>query len=221
MKNAIMIRALICINLCSVFFIQYSSSQTTSKPVKIVWASNLKGDFSFTKKWSYPEGVYKNEYGQLSCDGLCPPEIDKMIDSRGKIYKDSLKSFYKYVDTTHLQHTISYDAWCYEWGGTDFIEVYRKSNDTVFCRTLTNVATHCSLELTIKDDYCVAVIDLVSIVAGGNAKFYCTNGSVIIDKDLWKQSILKATFNFNFDHPENPKKPIFWKGNIYSKINIL
>ena len=221
MKSPIIIRALLCINLCSFVFIQYSSSQITSKPVKIVWVTHLKGDFSFTKKWSYPEGVYKNEYGQLSCDGLCPPEIDNMKDDRGKIYEDSLRAFYKYVDTAHLQHTISSDAWCYEWAGTNFIDVYRMSNDMVFCKTLTNVATHCSLELTIKDDNCVVVIDLASIVAGGNAKFYCTNGNIIIDKDLWKQGILKATFNLNFGHQENPKKPIYWKGKIYSKINSL
>ena len=221
MKGTVIIKALFCIHLSLIVFIQHSPSQTTSTPVKIVWATDLKGDFSFTKQWSYPEGVYKNKYGQLSCDGLCPTEIDNMKDAKGKIYKDSLKAFYQYVDTSHLHHTISCDAWCYEWAGTDFIGVYRKPNDTVFCKTLMNVATHCSLELTIKDDNCEAVIDLVSIVWGRNAKFYCTNGNMIIDKDLWKQGILKATFNFGFAHTENPKKPVYWKGKIYSKINPL
>ena len=32
------------------------------------------GDFSFKNKWSYPEGVDKNKYGQLICDGLCSSE---------------------------------------------------------------------------------------------------------------------------------------------------
>ena len=29
----------------------------------------LTGDFSFKDNWSYPEGVYWNEFGQLSCEG--------------------------------------------------------------------------------------------------------------------------------------------------------
>ncbi len=29
----------------------------------------------------------------------------------------------------------------------------------------------------------------------------------------------KAEFNFNYRHDENPKKPMFWKGEIYAKIS--
>lgn len=36
--------------------------------ILITWQDSIAGDFSF--KEDYPEGVYKNEFGQLSCDGL-------------------------------------------------------------------------------------------------------------------------------------------------------
>ena len=218
MKSKAIINGLLLILSCSVCFAQESTSQGTSKPVKIVWVNNLTGDFSFTKKWSYPEGIFKNDFGQLICDGFCPSEIENMSDDNGRIYKDSLKAYYKIVDTSHFYHTISSDAWCYEWAGTDFIDVYRESNDTLFCKTRLNAATHCSLELMITGDSCIAIIDLISIVPGGNEKFYCTNGDITIDKNLWKQGILKARFSFNFDHPENLGKPVYWNGKIYSKI---
>ena len=47
----------------------------------------------------------------LICDGLCPQEIDKMKYENGKIYEDSLESFYKLIDTTHIFHSIESDAW--------------------------------------------------------------------------------------------------------------
>jgi hypothetical protein len=221
MRSKVIIKELLLIFFCIGCFAIKSTSQTSSIPLKIVWVTDLTGDFSFIKKWSYPEGIFKNKYGQLTCDGFCPDGIENMEDENGKIYKDSLKAYYKIVDTTHLFHTISCDAWCYEWAGTDFIDTYRKSNDTTFCATQLNVATHCSLKLTISGDSCIAIIDLISIVLGGNAKYYSTNGEITIDKNLWKKGILKAKFNFNFEHPENPKMPIYWKGKIYSRINSL
>jgi len=218
MKNIVIILGLI-------FFSSYLWGQNTkgtvksaSIPITIEWADNLSGDFSFANNWSYPEGVYKNEYGQLSCDGLCPPEIDAMKDSTGRIYEDSLQAFYKIIDTTHQTHSIQSEAWCYEWAGTDFIEVFRKSKDSVSCFTITGIATHCSLQLDIIENICYAAIDLNSIVPGSNAKYYCTDGYITIDKKLWKEGIMKAEFSFNFEHNENPKKPIYWKGKIYAKI---
>ena len=218
MKNNIVIFGL-------VFFSSYLWGQSTKGPVKsasipitIEWVDNLSGDFSFTNNWSYPEGVYKNEYGQLSCDGLCPPEIDAMIDSTGRIYEDSLQAFYTIIDTTHQTHSIQSEAWCYEWAGTDFIEVFRKSKDSVNCFTMTGIATHSSLQLEIIKNTCYATIELNSIVPGGDAKYYCTEGYITIDKKLWEEGIMKSEFSFNFGHKENPKKPIYWKSKIYAKI---
>jgi len=192
---------------------------SNSIPIKVKWKDSLKGDFSFRFKWEYPEGVYKNEYGQVSCDGSCPGEVEHMIDSTGKILKDSIKAFYKIVDTSHIRHSISCTAWCYEWAGTDFIEAIKKTIDTVFLSTALNAGTHCSLQLSISGNYCYAVIDLNSTVFGGSAIFYCTGGFITIDKTLWQKGIVKGIFSFNFRHDEDPKTPIFWRGKIYSKIN--
>jgi hypothetical protein len=157
----------------------------------------------------------------LSCDGFCPPGTYEMLDSNGRIKKDSIKSFYKIVDTSHRKHSINSNAWCYECAGTDFIEVEKKSNDKVFCKTEINASTHCSLEIEIIGDSCFILIDLISIMKGGNTKYFCTNGTINIDKPLWEKGIMKAVFNFSFEHLVNPNKPIYWKGKIYSKIKKI
>ena len=207
--------------LCSFLLIACSSFGQSKKavtPVKIKWESSIKGDFSFVNKWKYLEGIELNDYGQLRCTGFCPSEAYAMIDSTGKIFKDSLTAFYKVVDTSHQLYSIQCEAWCYEWAGTDFIEAIQKSVDTVYCYTLLNAATHCSLQLNIVGDNCFAIIVLNSIVKGGSVKYNCVNGYISIDKNLWKKGIVKAVFSFNFEHKKNPNKPIYWKGKIFTKI---
>ncbi len=187
--------------------------------IKINWSDKLNGDFSFTKDWGYPEGVYKNEFGQLSCDGLCPPEIDRMKDEKGKIYKDSLTAFYQLVDTTHIFHSIQSDAGIYQWDGTNFVTATRMSADTIVCFTHKNVATHSSLILTIIKDKCIPTIELNSTTPSGTKIYNCKGGQIEIDKSLYGKGILKANFEFVFDHKENPNKPMYWKGKIYATID--
>lgn len=187
--------------------------------VKIDWSENVTGDFSFKEKWNYPEGVYKNEFGQLSCDGFCPPETDAMKDANGKIFKDSLTAFYKLVDTTHYLHSFQSTANVAEWAGSNFATAKQISKDTVICSSMTNIATHTSLKLIITNNTCHPIIDTESIVA--NAKVETVlfeSGTIQIDKKLWKKGILKAKFDFVFKNSKNPKEPAFWKGNILAKI---
>lgn len=190
-----------------------------SGEIQISWLDSLTGDFSFTKNWEYPEGVYKNEFGQLSCDGLCPPEIDRMKDEKGKIYEDSLKAFYQLLDTTHLFHSIQSEAWTHEWAGTNFVTASRKNADTTICFTYNKIATHSSLILTIIKDKCIPTIELNSITHTETKIYNCKNGQIEIDKSLWEKGILKANFNFVFDHIENPQKTMYWKGKIYTTID--
>ena len=188
--------------------------------INISWSDSLSGDFSFNKNWDYPEGVYKNDFGQISCDVFCPPAIDRMKDENGKIYKDSLKAFYQLVDTTHQFHTIQSDAWTYEWAGTNFLTAIKKNVDTTTCYTHNNISTHSSLVLTIIKDKCIPIIKLNSIVGStGNKIYTCKSGQIEIDKTLWKKGILKANFDFVFDHTENADKPMYWKGKIYANID--
>jgi len=192
--------------------------KTPGYPAIIIqWTNNLSGNFSFRYKWDYPESVFKNNFGQLSCDGNCPVGIDVMKDDEGRIYKDSLKAFYRIVDTSHQYHSIQCDAWCYEWAGTDYIDVIQ-DGDSIHCATVCNIATHCSLHLDFVKDKCYPFIDLNSIVLGGGAAYPCTGGYLKIDKELFAKGIMKAEFSFYFEHIENPQRPIYWKGRIYSKI---
>jgi hypothetical protein len=54
--------------------------------VNLNLVDSLDDDFSFTEKWDYPEGVYINQWRQLSCDGICPMEIDRMKDDQGRVF---------------------------------------------------------------------------------------------------------------------------------------
>lgn len=211
-------RLIVFCSLLLISFALFGQKKSAGIPVNIKWVPSLKGDFSFVNKWSYPEGVALNEYGQLSCDGFCAPEVAGMMDSTGKIFKDSLTAFYTIVDTSHQFYSIQCKAWCYEWAGTNFIEAIQQSADTVYCYTLMNAATHCSLQLTIIGNNCFASIDLNSIFKGGAARYDANNGYITVDKSYWKKGIVKAIFNFNFEHSEHPNKPMFWKGKIFAKI---
>lgn len=189
------------------------------KEIQIQWTDNLVGDFSFTNNWTYPEGIYLDEFGQLSCDGICPPETEQMKDQNGRIFKDSLEAFYNVVDTTHQYHSILSEAWCYEWAGTDLITIEKADNKTVDCYTHTNAATHCSLKLKIINGNCYPTIELISISSSNSEIYVCNAGTIQIDQKLWTKDTMKAEFSFTFDHKEDPEKPMYWKGKIYAKID--
>lgn len=186
--------------------------------IRIQWVDNLPGDFSFKDDWSYPEGVYRNEFGQLSCDGFCPPETDAMFDGERRILADSLEPFYNLVDTTHLYHSISSEAWTYEWTGTDFIIIKRIHRDTILCYTMNNAATHSRLHLEITGNTVIPTIELNSITSIGLKIFSCTGGTMTIDRSFWEKGLLKAVFNFDFEDKERPDEPMNWKGKIYAEI---
>ena len=120
-------------------------------------------------------------------------------------------------DTTHYFHSIESEAWTYEWGGTDFIKVERLNEDTVFCYTLNNAATHSSLNLTIGRTTVKPTIVLNSIRLDEEKTCICKGGKMVIDKKFWDAGILKAAFDFNFLNDEDSMK-MYWKGKIYAKI---
>ena len=188
------------------------------KEIDIHWSDSIDGDFSFTNKWSYAETIYRNDFGQLVCDGNCDEDTYRMRDENGRIYSDSIESYYTLVDTTHYYHTHSGEAECYEWIGTDFAHAIRKEN-VVTCHTECNVAAHSGLELNITENKCLARIILNSIADRDIERFNCKDGYIIIDKLLWDKGILKAKFHFDFTDPEYPNKSIWWKGNIQTTID--
>ncbi len=193
-----------------------------SVPIVVQWMAQIPGNFSFRKHWSYLEGVVVKEDGRAGCGdgGLCPERCYDMMDSNGIVLKDSAKIFYELLDTSHQYYSIECEAWCYEWAGTDFIDVVRKGKDSVSCNTWCNIATHCSLKMEIIKDTCYAIIDLNSITPNGQSYFYCTGGTIRIDQKLWHKGIMKAEFNMTFKNTFDDKKPMFWKGKLYAKIEV-
>ncbi len=185
--------------------------------INIQWIDNLIGDFDFRTKWSYPDGIYKNQFGQLCCDGFCPEGTEPMKDGEGKIFTDSLTKFYQLVDTTYQFHTISCTAWCYEWAGTDFVTAKQKDKNQITCFTHSNSGTHCNLILEIINDSCIPRIELNSI-SSELKTYYCQGGFMKIDKNLWIKGILKAEFNFDFNNTDEPDRKMFWEGKIYTMI---
>jgi hypothetical protein len=212
-------KALIILFLAAVSpgFTAGTDSTGARKQVQIQWAEKLGGDFSFQTQWSYPEGVFRNESGQLSCDGFCPEGIYAMMKN-GRIIADSIDRFYPRVDTSHQFHTIECEASCYEWAGADFIKAEQQGPGAIRCYTLENSATHCSLILEITGDRCIPRIELRSIASPGIMTYHCTGGYLKIDKGSWKQRIIKAEFNFDFFNSDEPDNLIFWKGKIFAKI---
>lgn len=209
-------RILSLIIICFVFLSYQKTDEGDS--LKIDWVDNLVGDFSFTKEWSYTDGIYLNDFGQLVCDGLCDSESNKMKDEKGRIIADSIHRYYQLIDTTHYTHTISSQAQCYEWMGTDFAIANRGNGDTVKCYTMCNVATHSSLKVMFIKDKCIPRIELNSVTPTGLQYFKIKKGSIKIDKPLWDKGILKAEFDFIFDDPLNQQDAMWWKGRIYTDI---
>ena len=214
MKRLIYFLLLILLTSCGIA----NKKKLNLGEIPLKWVENLAGDFSFKDNWDYPEGVFRNEFGQLSCDGICLPEIDKMKDENGKIYEDFLELFYQLVDTTHIFHSIKSDVWAYEWVGTNHIIAEKINKDTIICFTQNNAATHSSLNLIITKNMVKPTIILNSIIRKNGLKTYhCKSGQMLIDKKLWNKGILKATFDFEFYNNEGFDK-MYWKGNIYAKI---
>lgn len=192
------------------------SCKNQPEAIDIQW-STLDGDYSFTQKWDYPEGISTNAYGQLICEGLCDEASYRMIDENGKIYADSITRYYQIVDTTHLHHSILSDAQVYEYGGTNFVNAFRE-NDTIRCYTLCNAATHSSLQLVIADNKCIAQVILNSIASAEPKTYKCTGGYIKIDSTDLQKDYLKAEFNFVFENPDKGGIGMWWKGIIYTKV---
>lgn len=210
------------LNLSSIVLLSQSNEVVIHQySVKINWVKNLDGDFSFTNNWEFPLGVETKSDGKAGCadGGFCPERCYNMMDEKGIVLKDSAKIFYQLLDTTHIPFSIESEAWTYEYDGTNIITAIKKQ-DTVFAFTAGNIATHCSLKLTLINDQCFPIINLVSIMPDNDAVFPYKKGYITIDSTLFKKNILKAEFDFEFDNTFEPDKKMYWKGKIYAPIQL-
>ncbi len=190
-----------------------TQAQKSTDKIDLIWEEHLEGDFSFTEQWKYPEYVYRNQWGQLSCDGLCPEESWDMKDSTGRIKEDSLSRFYELVDTTHQYFNVSCETRCYE-----VLDVHYAScsgtADSILCSTHCNMATHSSLSISIVDGEATAWIHFNSITNIEPMFFYCSDGMVTVDQYALKEGVFKAIFDLKFRNTLEPEKPLFWKGKM-------
>ena len=204
MKHTFMLISAIIFTACS--------TTEQAKKIRIEWSENLEGNFSFKDKWSYSEAISKNQFGQLVCDGLCPDETYKMLDSEGRIPDDSLHAYYQLIDTTHFYHSIAMAE-----HGADslwYLQVRQIGEDSIECCTALGVSTYTTLKMNIVNDFCCAFLENVSPAPDSNCTYPCIEGSLKIDKSLWKQGIMKAFFQFTFLE----KNKFTRTGKIYAKI---
>ena len=192
-----------------------------TEPILITWQNTIPGNFSFTRKWDYPDGIARLPTGKPGCadGGFCDPRAQAMQGKGGYVPKDSLAVFYSLIDTTHRHYSIEGQAQCYEYAGTNYINSNRSLTGVITASTEQNTATHCSLELLFAGDSCLPEIYLNSIVGANQMhRYYANGGSIQIDSNAWEKDILKATFNFTFTNTDEPEKPIYWRGKIYTPI---
>ena len=186
-------------------------------PAQLLVKNLSGGQFDFQNDWSYPENVFVNQWGQLSCDWMCPPEIDRMKDVNGRIYDDSLTAYYQIIDTTHLPHTISCETSLYEYTGTHFIQ-FRETEDGIVGTTTSNASTHSVLTIQLVNGVCYAWVDFNSIRDLGQQRFELLTGRIILDKSSYETGIIKGSFDFRFRNHIDASVPLFWRGTIVAPI---
>ncbi|MFK7784144.1 MAG: hypothetical protein AB8B56_03450 [Crocinitomicaceae bacterium] len=191
--------------------------------VDFAWVDSISGDFSFVEEWDYSEGVYVNQWGQLSCDGLCPMEIDRMKDEKGRVYDDSLTSFYTYVDTSHLHYSFEGSARVYEYGDCHYASA-SEVNGMIHIQTDVNIATHSSLHIvldTSKDSNPVKRIYILynSIRNVPRKVYLALNGNIELSKEKLKDGIVQLTFDLDFQSEDTDKQGLqHWEGKILTEL---
>jgi hypothetical protein len=188
MRKIVLLFVLISIN-----YLFYAQS------IKLGWEDTLSGDFSFANKWSYSDNIFRNQFGQLVCDNICPEELERMKDTKGRILKDSLSAYYKLVDTTHYFHAIETNFEMFKFG-----EAQKIKNDTVVFRTGNEFSiNYYTLVIKIVNSQCIAYIKSVSPIRPSSLDvFRATSGYIKIDEKQFERGVLKAEFEFNFNYVE-------------------
>ncbi|PHR28237.1 MAG: hypothetical protein COA38_12370 [Fluviicola sp.] len=182
------------------------------------WVRQMDNDFSFVEKWEYDEGIYVNKWGQLSCDGLCPIEIDVLKDEQGRIIDDSLSKFYSIIDTTHRYFTHEGIVRAYEFDACN--HVYAKKHDyRIHLQTKVGIATHTSLHIEFFPDPGSkipfrAYLIYNSIRDQAPKKYFATNGTIDISSEALYNGMIQMSFDLEFELDEDDLLPQTWKGKI-------
>jgi len=204
-----------------ILVVLFSSTTSWNKnddvQLEIAWFKDLKGDFSFKKKWDFAENVGLNSAQQIVCLSQCSNEVLAMIDKNGLIKVDSIDAYYKIVDSTRKYHTIESRCSIDACQPSNFIRVKKYGNFTIEAQMIGGSNRNCSLILRMKDNHVSSWI-----YVKGNQKaatmYKLNGGKIFIDEPAFEKGILKATFSFTYENDNNGFKALFWSGKIYSKI---
>lgn len=188
--------------------------------VAFAWKDTINADFSFTENWDYPEGVYLNEWNQLSCDGLCPPEIERMKDENGRIFDDSLTAFYSYIDTTHRHFTHEGIVRAHEYGDCNYADV-EKRDKKLYVYTEMNVGTHSSVQIEFFPDPGSKIPFKAYLIynsigsSNGPISYAATGGTIEISSKALRNGILQMRFDLEFPYfSDSSDVRQTWKGKI-------
>lgn len=168
--------------------------------IQIRWVNDLPGDFSFRDNWSYPEGADTTR-------------LFHSMESEGENNKWTTSSR---IPT--MREGRQPDEFRMVRFRADFISVERIHKDSVICYAM-NRDSSC-LNLVIAENTVRATMESNGKeTSSGKIFYYCSKGKMTIDKNLWEQGILKATFDFKFDDKETaPYGHTYWRGKIYTEI---
>ncbi|NOQ70487.1 MAG: hypothetical protein GQ574_00710 [Crocinitomix sp.] len=194
-----------------------SKSTSSLKSIPIQFVKQLDADFSFTENWDYDWGVYKNQYGQLSCDGFCP-EAAYAMKKDGRIIEDSLSAFYQLVDTSHLHYTMRSVALMYEFTGCDYIYINRDSNNCINGETGITPGTHSTLNFQMVNGNCEVWANYNSISTQKPRDFPLKSGFIKLEQEAFKADTIKAQFDLTFSNTLESDVALTWKGLIYAPI---
>lgn len=193
-----------------------SAITACAQRVVVTWVDSCLGDFSFTEKWDYPENVELKPDGRPGCadGGFCPQECYNMMDRNGILQPQYAMQFYKLLDTTHQYYSLYVmfgEPGPPEWAGSNYMDaVYSRNKKHVNAYSVCNVATHSSLQFEFENDSCKVYLKLISIIPANDTVMQ-GSATMVIDKTLWKQGILKAKFKVMFGE-------IMGTGLVYTKI---
>lgn len=187
------------------------------KKIKIDWKMKVDGDFSFTEKWEYPEGIVRNQFGQLVGNDSLFVWSNVLRDEAGKLLASSFDQYYSRYDTTHQFHTMSSETNVYndEHFPPRSIGIKQLHDSTYLAIAEHPLSMQPQLTIAFDDKYCQAWLSI------GMEKYRALEGNIEMDRVVWYKGIGKGKFNFVFENPSEPDKPIYWKGKFCARVHKL
>ena len=188
--------------------------------INFITAVDCELDSASTRGWEYQEGIFTNKWGQLSCDGFCPREIDLMKNDQGRIFDDSLTAFYSYIDTTHRHFTLERSNEPYEYGQAHYM-ITEKRDGKLFLRSEMNLALNTSIHIEFDPSpensfKLKTYLIYYSLSDQPPRTFNLLSGQVEFCEQAYNEGFLQLKFDLNFETEQWSKEKFQnWNGKIF------